>query len=406
MARRPLAAVYLMAAMALTGTNVAFGKAIATAFPVYFFVAFRFAVASLALAPMAHAEPGPRLQAMSWRQWRELVLMAALGMVGFTVLMLEGLKHTAAADAGIITATLPAVVALLGVVLIGDRLSLTQGLAVTLAVSGLVLVQVTSAADYRSTLVGNLMVAGAVLCEASFVLLGKRLAPPYRPLRLALGTNIAGLAMVLPLALLDMSAFDVRSVPPGAWLLGTWYALSASVLCLWLWYAGLPHVETWLAGLATAAIPVAALATSALYLGETIGPMRLAGAAIVIAAIALGALSPRAQLSLNRQDDDKGPQQVRAAATGEGEPRGPHRGTMSDRSVLQEFEQLAEAAYATMYDARPHNVKDSYDDAMSYLARAIETAARGGLDEDVARLRRRVEQITSIYNNQFRGVSR
>jgi drug/metabolite transporter (DMT)-like permease len=78
------------------------------------------------------------------------------------------------------------------------------------------------------------------------------------------------------------------------WVLGTWYALAASVLCLWLWYSGLPHVETWLAGLATAAMPVVALAMSALYLGESIGPARLAGAALVIAGIVLGALSPQA----------------------------------------------------------------------------------------------------------------
>jgi drug/metabolite transporter (DMT)-like permease len=40
-------------------------------------------------------------------------------------------------------------------------------------------------------------------------------------------------------------------------------------------------------------MPVAALATSALYLGETIGPARLTGAALVIAGIVLGALSPK-----------------------------------------------------------------------------------------------------------------
>jgi drug/metabolite transporter (DMT)-like permease len=38
---------------------------------------------------------------------------------------------------------------------------------------------------------------------------------------------------------------------------------------------------------------VAALATSALFLGEAIGWARLAGAALVIAAIALGALAPQ-----------------------------------------------------------------------------------------------------------------
>jgi drug/metabolite transporter (DMT)-like permease len=98
----------------------------------------------------------------------------------------------------------------------------------------------------------------------------------------------------MPLALLDVPNFDPRPVAIETWLLGTWYALSASVFCLWLWYAGLPHAETWLAGLATAAMPVAALATSALYLGERLGPARIAGAALVIGSIVLGALSPTA----------------------------------------------------------------------------------------------------------------
>jgi drug/metabolite transporter (DMT)-like permease len=289
---RLLAALSLIAAMALTGANVAFGKAIAAAIPIYVFVLFRFAVASVALAPMARAEPGPKLFQMSGSEWRDLALMALLGLVGFTVLMLEGLKRTAAADAGIITATLPAVVAALGVVFVGDRLSRMQVLAVSLAVAGLVLVQTTSVTGGRATLVGNLLVAGAVLCEASFVILGKRLAPPYRPLRLALGANLAGLAMAILLALLDAPTFDPRSVTLEMWLLGTWYALSSSVFCLWLWYGGLPQVETWLAGLATAAMPVTALAMSALYLGEAIGPARLAGATLVIAGIVLGALSP------------------------------------------------------------------------------------------------------------------
>jgi drug/metabolite transporter (DMT)-like permease len=288
---RIAAAVSLTAAMALTGANVAFGKAIAAEISVYVFVLFRFAVASAALALMVRGEPGPRLSEMTGAQWRDLTLMALLGMVGFTVLMFEGLQRTAAADAGIITAALPAVVAVLGVALVGDRLSGLQLAAVALAVAGLVLVQATGAGGGVTTVLGNALVGAAVLCEAAFVVLGKRLAPPYRPLRLSLGANLVGLGLSVPLAVAAAPAFDVWAVGPGMWLLGTWYSLSASVICLWLWYRGLPHVETWLAGLATAAIPVAALAASALFLGEVIGPWRLAGAALVISAIVLGALA-------------------------------------------------------------------------------------------------------------------
>jgi drug/metabolite transporter (DMT)-like permease len=292
---RLAAALSLVAAMALTGANVAFGKAIVGAVPVYAFVLFRFTVATAALLLVVRGERGPRLTDMTRGEWRDLVLMALLGMIGFTVLMFEGLKRTSAADAGIITATLPAVVALLGVALVGERLSRAQCAAVALAVAGLLLVQATGAATGASGLVGNLLVGGAVLCEASFVLLGKRLAPPYRPLRLALGANLVGLALSLPLAHGELAAFDWRGLPPWLWALAFWHALTASVVCLWLWYRGLPHVETWLAGLATAAVPVTALAASALFLGEAIDRATLAGAALVTGAIVLGALAAPAR---------------------------------------------------------------------------------------------------------------
>ncbi len=302
-ARLP-AALSLVAAMALTGANVAIGKVIVAEIPTYAFLLLRFAVASAALALLARTEPGPKLTHMSRRERRDLALMALLGMVGFTVLMLEGLKRTTAADAGIITATLPAVVASLGVLFAGERLAPTQLCAVALAVAGLILVEATGAAGGRATLVGNALVAGAVLCEASFVVLGKRLAPPYRPLRLALGANLVGLVLAAPLALIDLPSFDVGSVRLETWLLGVWYALAASVVCLWLWYRGLPYVETWLAGLATAAIPLTALAASALFLGEAIGVARLAGAALVIAGIAVGALAA-APLTRARRIDER-----------------------------------------------------------------------------------------------------
>src|SRR5262245_2462023 len=118
---RATAALSLSAAMMLTGANVAFGKAIAAEVSVYVFVLFRFAAATAVLALLARNEPGPKLAEMTVGQWRDLILMALFGLVGFIVLMFEGVRRTAAADAGIITAALPAVVAILGVTFAGDR---------------------------------------------------------------------------------------------------------------------------------------------------------------------------------------------------------------------------------------------------------------------------------------------
>ena len=286
--QRLAALLSLTGAMVLTGANVVLGKVIVAELPIYVFMVFRFLVSSAALLVLVGREAGPKLSEMGGRQLRDLTLMALFGMIGFTALMFEGLKRTSASDAGIITATLPAVVALLGVAVMRERLRVPQAAAIGLAVGGLLLV--AGGAEHGATsLLGNLLIVGAVACEASFVILGKRLAPPYRPLRLALGANLVGLAGAAPLALLAMPV-DLSAISRSTWLLATWYALSAGVFCLWLWYRGLPHVETLSAGLTTAAVPLTALTAAALFLAETLDAWKLAGGALVLAAIVLGAL--------------------------------------------------------------------------------------------------------------------
>lgn len=71
---------------------------------------------------------------------------------------------------------------------------------------------------------------------------------------------------------------------------------------------------------------------------------------------------------------------------------------------IERNEKLAEAAYEAMYEARSYAAKDCFDDARSYFTRAIETAKRAELDEEVARLTARLDHIVSVYNSQFRGI--
>ena len=54
-----------------------------------------------------------------------------------------------------------------------------------------------------------------------------------------------------------------------------------------------------------------------------------------------------------------------------------------------------------MYEAR--RAKEPYEDACFAFARAIEAAQGLGLNDEVARLNRRVEHIRAVYNSQFRG---
>jgi hypothetical protein len=79
---------------------------------------------------------------------------------------------------------------------------------------------------------------------------------------------------------------------------------------------------------------------------------------------------------------------------------------MSDAETVTRCERLAEAAYAAMYEARPHQVKDLYEEARGHFWRAIEAAWQGRLFAEVVRLAQRFAEVDAVYNGQFRGIGR
>ena len=176
---RLLACLYLACAMLMTGANVPIGKVIVATMPVYAFTFLRFAAACLVLALLSSREGGPRLSDLKWRDWRDIAAMSLLGMVLYTVFILEGVKRTSGVDAGIILATLPGVVALLGAVFLRERPGAAQLLAVAMAASGVALIlarDTSTGSGPGSTLLGDLLVGAAVLGEAAFVVLSRGLS--------------------------------------------------------------------------------------------------------------------------------------------------------------------------------------------------------------------------------------
>lgn len=73
---------------------------------------------------------------------------------------------------------------------------------------------------------------------------------------------------------------------------------------------------------------------------------------------------------------------------------------------MDAYEKRAEDAYSAMYDARPWNVKDCYEDACLYLNHAILIAQELGLAAETERLKRRSQHIEAVYNHQFRYAGR
>ncbi|POR49124.1 threonine/homoserine efflux transporter RhtA [Paraburkholderia eburnea] len=283
--------------MLLVGSNVGIGKTIVAFLPVELFALLRFVIALAVLWPLLRLA---RMRRVKRDEWLNLFLQALFGTFGFTLLMLGGVHRTSAVAAGVITSTIPAVVALFSWLFLRERPDARAFASIALAIVGIAVINLAHADPAASmgtanpgSFTGNLMVLGAVCCESLYVILSRRLTQTLAPLEICAYTHLFGFLLMLPVGLSGAFSFDYASVPVGIWGLVLWYGLSASVFSFVLWMMGIRHVPGSIAGVFTAVLPVAAAVYGMVFLGERPTPAHGVALACVIAGIALASLKTK-----------------------------------------------------------------------------------------------------------------
>ena len=141
---------------------------------------------------------------------------------------------------------------------------------------------------------GYALLLGAVVCEALYVVIGKQLTGKVTPRRISALINLWGLALVTPFGLWQALSFDFGSVDPGHWGLLAAYAITASVVTVWLWMQGLRFVPAPQAGVFTVLLPITAAAVGVLFLGEPFGAAHLLALVMALAGLLLATWPARA----------------------------------------------------------------------------------------------------------------
>ena len=140
---------------------------------------------------------------------------------------------------------------------------------------------------YKTSGLGNLLVFGAVVCEAAYAVIGKKLTGSLSPKRITALINLWGLALMTPLGLYAAWSFDFGTVSVGIWLLLVFYALAASVWTVWLWMTGLKTVPAARAGVFTVMLPISAAAVGVGLLGETLSATQVLAFGLCLVGVVL-----------------------------------------------------------------------------------------------------------------------
>ncbi|HVE53795.1 MAG TPA: DMT family transporter [Ramlibacter sp.] len=289
---RPVAYACLALSMALVGSYVALSKPLVAVVPVFLLAWLRFGIGGLAMLHWLRKPPGePPLAA---RTHRLLFLESFLGNFLFSLCMLYGVSLTSAVSAGVIMATIPATVALLSRVFLREAISPRTWMAIACAALGVGLLAGAKPAQGNGNAqwvwLGNLLVFGAVVCEAAYAVIGKALTGVMGPKRITALINLWGFALVTPFGVWAAWRFDFGNVGGGSWVLLVFYALAASIWSVWLWMTGLKVVPAAQAGVFTAVLPVSAGLVGVLVLGETLSGLQLLAFALALAGVLLATL--------------------------------------------------------------------------------------------------------------------
>jgi drug/metabolite transporter (DMT)-like permease len=284
----------LAAAMVIVGSSVVFGKIIVAAFPVFLASGLRFALAVAVLIPLVLKTEGA-LPSLPGRDWLTLTIMAFCGQVVFTVLLLYGLTLTSAMEAGLITSTTPAAMAIMAFIFLSERMTPRQAAGVLLAVIGVATVNgvLGKSTDVQNGhhWLGNLLVCGAVMGEAVFLLFRKRITTPISDLVLSAYLCLLGLGMFLPLAAYQALDFDFAAPGLLGWGAILYFGLVFTAVAYLFWFHGVARVSGSTAGVFTSLMPISALTLSYIFLSEPITAANLIGGACILSAIGLMTIS-------------------------------------------------------------------------------------------------------------------
>jgi drug/metabolite transporter (DMT)-like permease len=294
----------LVAVTAVWGLTFVQVKDAVELYPLFAFLALRFAIASLALAPLALS----RVRSLGHRGTGAAAFLGLLLAAGY-VLQTAGLERTSVSGAGFVTGMYVVLTPLIALALFRARIGLAAWSGVAIATAGLAMLSGVHAESAS----GDLLVLGAAAVFALQIVLMERHAPRYEPFAL----TFVEMATVLVAVAIVAGVRGDFEVAPRGWTV--WSALVvtgvfASALAFLVQSWAQRRTSATRTALVFALEPVFAGIFGFAIAGDRLGAVGWGGCAAILAGIVLA--EPAAGAVLRRALPPRRPRLSPAAAYG------------------------------------------------------------------------------------------
>jgi len=275
--------------------------------PVLVKAAYQYGVDTTTLLALRMLFAAPLFALMAW--WagrpetgfsgREILGITALGFLGYylgSFLDLAGLQYISAGFGRLILYLYPTLVLLLSAAFLQQPLRRRQLVSLALSYAGITLVfsaEAHTGDRLDLTVLGALLVFCSAVTYAVYLVAGSRLVHKFGSMRFSAYASLIATGFVIAhfLAIRPPEALIVAAEVYG---LVAILAVFATVLPLWLMAEGLKHIGANQLSLVGCIGPLATMAFAWLFLGETISPVQLGGAMLVLGGVLIISMKPRA----------------------------------------------------------------------------------------------------------------
>ena len=290
MKNRLKAYAFLFMAMFLAGSSVVVGKLVINTFPVFLSQGITLFIALAAIVPLAWIFEGNFFKVrINKKDLFFLWLQSLTGMFLFRLFLLYGLKFTTASQSGIITSTGPAVLAILSLIMLKEKISLYKWAGIILCVAGIIFINSITpsgdSSDLSLVLLGNALVLLAVIGESLFTVFRKKISFSDKPITSTMIIIAFAFVMFLPLSVYEAAQFNFYVLTFADFVPLIIYGLFCTVLAYICWFSGVSKVRLSVAAGFTGIMPVSSVLLSVVILGETITWQHIVGIMFVLAGI-------------------------------------------------------------------------------------------------------------------------
>lgn len=269
------------------GLSIPIGGVMMEQFPVFLFTFITILIATIILVPFSKITENTKWTKLGKKNYYGMFMQALLTVTLYTVFQLYGLTYASVISVGIITSITPAVVLILSLVFLRERLSLKKSLAVVLAIVAVLIMELSGVQGVGgSSVLGIIFMLSAVVSLSLFFIYAKKFSVKLPPYTLTAGLCLFGTLQTLPLAIYELTTIDLTLFTEGAtWLGIMFFAFTAWIFAYCFTFLAFPRINASTAGMATAVIPIVATVSAVLFLGETFRVVDMIGLALVVASI-------------------------------------------------------------------------------------------------------------------------